>query len=291
MANTLSAKSVLKTMPLLVPLLGLVPSVVAETLVVEAAKDTSLYSEGALSNGQGDALFAGRTLGSFGTGDRRALIQFDLEGVLPDAATIDSVSLSLYVSKVPSSGGPDAPFRIHRVTREWGEGASDAGSPGGRGAAAQPGDATWQDSDFGVQAWTQPGGDFEPTFSSEEVVSGLGFYFWYGEGLLQDVLSWLENPSSNFGWIIVGEQSSGSAVRFDSRQYWNEVQRPQLIIEYSTGWAGYPVEEDGVSVDTGSFLGWINIQHDPWIWVYSLDKYIYMPSEGMDASGSWTWLP
>ncbi|MEX0322088.1 MAG: DNRLRE domain-containing protein [Puniceicoccaceae bacterium] len=264
----------------------------ADTLVIEANKDTSLYSEGTLSNGQGISIFAGRTKQG---NDRRGLVQFNLEGLLPANAVVDSVSLSMYVSKVPIGGGPDTYFRIHRLTRDWGEGASNAGDVGGKGAAAEAGDATWLESELGVQAWTQPGGDYVATESAEEVVSGLGFYNWMGDGLLADVNAWLQDPASNFGWIIVGENSLGSAARFESRHYWNDVQRPQLIIEYTTAsmntWAGYPIEEDGVSVDTGDFLGWINIQHDPWIWVYSLGKYVYMPSEGMLGGGSWTWLP
>lgn len=264
----------------------------AETLVIEASKDTSIYSEGTLSNGQGISIFAGRTKQG---NDRRGLVQFNLDGQLPANAVVDSVSLSMYVSKVPIGGGPDTYFRIHRLTRDWGEGASNAGDVGGKGAAAEAGDATWLESELGVQSWTQSGGDYVAMASAEEVISGIGFYNWIGDGLLADVNAWLQDPASNFGWIIVGESSFGSAARFESRHYWNEVQRPQLVIEFTTEnmniWNGYPIEEDGVSVDTGVLLGWINIQHDPWIWVYSLDKYIYIPSDGMLDGGSWIWLP
>lgn len=263
----------------------------AETLIIEASKDTTLYSEGVLSNGQGTSMFAGRTRGTAGTLDRRGLVQFDLEGVLPATATIDSVTLSLSVIKVPIGGGPDAFFRIHRLTRDWGEGASNAGALGGKGAAAEPGDATWLESDFGVQAWTTPGGDYGSEVSAEEYLSGEGLYYWSGEGLLADVSAWLQDPAGNFGWIIVGQEFFGSAASFASRHYFNEVERPRLIIEFTNDWAGYPISEDGVHVDTGDFLGMVNIQHDPWIWVYSLDRYIYMPSDGVLMEGSWSFLP
>ena len=52
-------------------------------------------------------------------------------------------------------------------------------------------------------------------------------------------------------------------------------------------WNGFPIIDDWV--DTGHWLGWLYIAHEPW--VYSLDfaKFIYMPVEG-DGSGAWTFI-
>ncbi|MEX0331082.1 MAG: hypothetical protein AB3N64_06615 [Puniceicoccaceae bacterium] len=57
-----------------------------------------------------------------------------------------------------------------------------------------------------------------------------------------------------------------------------------------TDWNGFPIAGDGVSVDTGNFLGWIDISADPWLWVYATNNYIYT-SEGFNESGGWAyWL-
>ncbi len=271
---------------------GFVQSASADTLIIEASKDTTLYSEGDLSNGQGISIFAGRTMGRQGTGNRRALLQFNLEDVLPRTAEIESATLWLYVSKVPSDDGGDYSFKLHRLTRDWGEGASDAGDFGGKGAAAETGDATWTEVLFGVESWTQPGGDFEAAVSAEQIVSDIGYYDWAGEQFTADIEAWRSDPLSNFGWILIAEEDqSGSARRFESRHYWNENQRPRLVIEFTNTWSGYPIDPDGVNVDTGAYLGWVNIEHDPWIWVYSLGGYLYMPEDGMEESGNWVWAP
>gem|GEM_PF-6676593 len=54
----------------------------AETVTVEATKDTSIFSENNNSNGQGD-LFSGRTRGRQEARNRRTLIQFDLTDRTP----------------------------------------------------------------------------------------------------------------------------------------------------------------------------------------------------------------
>jgi opacity protein-like surface antigen len=52
----------------------------ADTVVLSATKDNTIYSEsGSLSDGQGQHLFAGETSG---TAERRALIEFDVAGSL-----------------------------------------------------------------------------------------------------------------------------------------------------------------------------------------------------------------
>jgi hypothetical protein len=50
-----------------------------------------------------------------------------------------------------------------------------------------------------------------------------------------DVQDWLNNPSANFGWILIGDEiTSPSAKRFVSRTGTVPTERPQLQIIYST---------------------------------------------------------
>ena len=72
-------------------------SIAQSVLVLQPVQDNTLYesTDGSLSNGAGDHLFAGKT----GVGTiRRALVQFDFSS-LPTNAIIQDVSLEMNVSK------------------------------------------------------------------------------------------------------------------------------------------------------------------------------------------------
>ncbi|MEX0329840.1 MAG: chondroitinase-B domain-containing protein [Puniceicoccaceae bacterium] len=56
-------------------------------------------------------------------------------------------------------------------------------------------------------------------------------------------------------------------------------------------WAHFPVEEDGKSVDTGSFIGWIDISLDPWIYNYALAVWLYLPESLVSPTGAWAYVP
>ncbi|MEX0324901.1 MAG: hypothetical protein AB3N33_02305 [Puniceicoccaceae bacterium] len=62
----------------------------------------------------------------------------------------------------------------------------------------------------------------------------------------------------------------------------------EIIGDFSAGettWYGYPIVADNW-VDTGAWLGWVNISFDPWVWVDALSKYVYIG----DDSG-WVYIP
>ncbi len=199
------------------------------TISLAPLKDNTLYEEpsGTLSNGKGIYLYAGATGVS---GLRRGLIAFDLSGI-PSGATITDATLSMYVSKSgPSSAAVD--ISLSKVLQDWGEGTSNAGAPGGDGAPATPGDATWLHTFYDSDFWTNEGGDFSPTASASTAITTINTtYSWSGSGLLADLQSWVANPSSNFGWVIrANEDDLGSAKRLDSREH--ATHPPSLTITY-----------------------------------------------------------
>src|SRR6185503_17047458 len=103
--------------------------------------------------------------------------------------------------------------------RDWGEGLSNAGNPGGQGAPSQTGDATWIHTFYNTSFWTTPGGDFSPTVSATTFVPGLGTFTWSSSGTIADVQSWVSNPATNFGWIIIGDEvTAASAAQLRSRE-------------------------------------------------------------------------
>ncbi len=205
------------------------------TLAIEPDRDNTIFSENtAESNGSGSHIFSGKIQN--GTAVRRALIRFDLSAI-PAGAQIDSASLNLFVFR--SARGTTVPhsFALHKLTSNWGE----AGSNGnGSGAAAQSGDATWSQSFYPSTNWTGSGGDFETLASAITNAAYSDFPIskavWESAQMVTDIENWRSAPSTNFGWMIIGDETiNGSAKGFFSRETQSPYQpyRPKLNIYYS----------------------------------------------------------
>lgn len=215
----------------------------ARTKVIPSYKDNTLYQEDGLcpacpgtnsvldtlSNGAGEYVFIGTT----NVGDaRRALIAFAVADSLPSNATVDSVVLTLNMSR--TIVGP-TPTSLHRVLAEWGEGSSDASCCApeeGAGSPATVGDATWAFRLFRSSAWTAPGGDFVATPSATQDVDVEGLYSWASMQMTADVQGWLDSPADNFGWILLGDESANrTAKRFDAHE--TPATGPRLTVYYT----------------------------------------------------------
>ena len=200
------------------------------SVLLSPSKDNTLYEDpnGTLSNGAGGRFFAGRTNGG---SIRRGVIAFDIEGSIPEGSTITSVKLTLHMSR--TLAGSQA-VGLHRLESDWGEGSSNAGGNEGSGASAQPGDATWIHTTFDSALWNAQGGDFSASASA--TVGGIGDYTWRSNAqMVADVQAWLDDPSTNFGWLLKGnEDMQPTAKRFDSPQNGTAGNRPELLVEYST---------------------------------------------------------
>jgi hypothetical protein len=203
----------------------------AGVTVLVAARDNTLIESpsGEYSNGAGPAVFAGRTSQSRNS-IRRALLAFDVADAVPAGAIIESVMLELDLTV---SNDEPAILSLHRVLREWGEGTSSAG--GGSGAPATMDDATWIHSFYDSDFWAQPGGDFDEADSAATEVGPAGRYQWGSTPeMVADVQSWLDDPTSENGWILIGdEQAPSTAKRFDSRESPNAESQPRLVVEFS----------------------------------------------------------
>jgi spore coat protein A len=202
----------------------------AAVVTLQASKDNSMYGEDlTYSNGAGDYFFTGRTKNS---ALRRGLLAFNLVGQIPVGSTINSVTLTLYKSR---GKGSAKDVSLHLVQAEWGEGTSHAGGEEGEGTDATTNDATWSHRLWPSTTWTSLGGDYLGTASATTGVGGTGFYTWSTASMASDVQFWLDNPGSNFGWILIGEEDSDlTARRFDSRTNGTVSQRPTLEIDYTS---------------------------------------------------------
>jgi len=213
-------------------LAGFCNLVMAETVLIQATQDNTLYESpsGLFSNGSGNHLFAGRTLEQL---NRRVVIAFKDLDAIPAGATITSAKLHLHLSRENS---PQATYTLHRLTSDWGEGSSKALETEGQGANSENGDATWAHTFWPNRTWLDAGGDFVETSSAGLNISLVGDYtFGSTSDMAGDVQLWLEQPLQNYGWILIGDEGefTKSARRFDSRENDSEDNRPVLEVQYT----------------------------------------------------------
>lgn len=216
----------------------------ADVLEFPPVMDTTLYEDGngRLGNGSGQYLFIGRTWDENGIDKllRRALVKFDL-GSLPQGSTINSASFSITINQVPPAA-TGAIISLHAMTGAWGEGASNAPGAEGRGTTAQVNDATWLHSFYASGLWNTPGGDFaagvvasEPISSSPQSVT-----FASSPQLVAAVQGWVDDPASNHGWILLGDEVfTQNARRILSREYAGPG-GPLLSVEFTPPPVGIP---------------------------------------------------
>lgn len=53
-------------------------------------------------------------------------------------------------------------------------------------------------------------------------------------------------------------------------------------------WAGLTVVND--SVNTGSWMGWLNVKFSPWVWSYDMKSWVYLPEPSEVPSGAWAFV-
>jgi hypothetical protein len=180
----------------------------AKSVAISASKDNTIFENAPNNSGGGMAgVFAGTNSTS---SRRRGLIAFDVAANIPAGATITSVELRLYLGLSPNAN--TQAIGLHRLTADWGEGTSGNSTPTvgglGNGAAASAGDATWTARNFGSNLWSNPGatGDFDAVASAAANVGGQpdNPHTWAStDALVSDVQSWLDSPSTNFGWALI----------------------------------------------------------------------------------------
>ncbi len=172
----------------------------------------------------------------------RALFRFDLAAVLPAGAIIKRASLILEVVGQPNEPPASGRFNLHRVLRPWGEGSA-VNTPGGGAGQGSPGttnEATWNYRfAYTTNTWSLPGAappaDFMAELSSGVTVFGVDqspYTVPSSPQLIADLQLWLDQPQSNFGWILVCEQegSAFTARRFGTHE--DPFNAPRLEVEY-----------------------------------------------------------
>jgi hypothetical protein len=185
------------------------PAAHADTVVLLDVGDNTLYEtpSGNLSNGAGPVMFAGRTIDASNS-LRRALVRFNVPGPIPAGSIVTSATLQLYCATSDSNGRTE----LHHALASWGEGTSNAGYPGDSGTLAAPGDATWTYRFYLATPWGSAGGDVDGVVDGAVAATPVGNVTISGPGMATRVQSWLNNPSANFGWFLLGDESVPGTV-------------------------------------------------------------------------------
>lgn len=223
----------------------------ATVVTIPPSHDNSLFGDNVDRSCGSGPLFVGKT---FSFGIRRGVIAFDVAGSVPPGSTVTSVELRMNVElSGPGAVAADV-HSVHRLLADWGE--FDSVCTDGLGAPAELGDATWTDRHFPTDAWSAAGGDFAATASGAVALPTLGAATMPSQaGMVADVQSWLDAPSGNFGWILVGNEAvSGNARKLSSRE---SAVPPSLRIEFISppppavpdGTVGSPVLVSKVATD------------------------------------------
>lgn len=201
----------------------------AVVVQLAASQDNTIYDvhTGDQANGQGRFIVTGGASGTAAA--RRGLVAFDIQSAqIPEGSTILDVVLTMNLAQ--TTGGVAA-VAVHPLATNWGEAFSKATGNEVEGATAGAMDATWLFSRYDGIAWATPGGDFGGA-SATVSAKATGAYEWTGGGLIQDVQGWLDDPYSNFGWLVKSSEEAGNIKSFVSRNSGNVALRPSLEITY-----------------------------------------------------------
>ena len=229
---------------------GLVETL-ADTVSLTSVADSYIRQGLPDANGGGEPNMVSGQLGDRGQFDlRRSLLRFDTSGI-PAGSTVNSVTLRVTVVMTPLTPAQSV-FDVRRLLQDWTEFG-----------------VTWN-SRTAAAPWQVPGasgaGDVAGAASSSVLVinnspptTPVPYTIPSTPALVADVQGWVNNPTSNFGWLLTSESESTSrtARRFATRETANNA--PVLVIDYTPGSTPtlsiltQPQSQSGFEGDTVSF--------------------------------------
>lgn len=229
----------------------------ADLVTIGSSQDTTIFNNNVNNSAGGTIVMFSGTDGNAAI--KRALVQFDIASNIPAGSTITGVQLTLFLGQVAGMVTTGtATISLYRLTDDWGEGTNGAGTSiagDGQGFPAKDGDATWANRFYSSTSpvpWTNAGGDFISTNSAQTIVgatTNTGYIWLSTPALVADVQGWVDNPSSNFGWLLENnnELSTRTFRAFYTREETNSSLQPQLQITFTP-----PVESPTLSMATVS---------------------------------------
>lgn len=162
----------------------------------------------------------------------RALLRFDVNGNVPFGSHITNANLSMNCASVTGTQSAIT-LSLYRMLDDWGEGTSAATLIPSLGVAATTNDATWINNLYpSTNSWTTAGGAYFPLSSASTIVAGPALYAWSNTKMINDLQTWLNDPSTNKGWVLrTNETGANQEKLFNSKD--DVSNKPTLAITYT----------------------------------------------------------
>jgi hypothetical protein len=160
------------------------------------------------------------TLGVDGSPDDGVLLKWDTSAI-PAGITVDSASITIYVIGTSTDN-----YELYELKKDWDE--------------AQ---ASWNNAATGV-SWSVPGADGITGPSPDRGTTVLATVGGLTSGLITFNLNaaglavlqnWINNPSTNNGFLMMDYASAGDDLGFRSSEISTKTQRPKLNVTYTVG--------------------------------------------------------
>lgn len=130
-------------------------------------------------------------------------------------------------------------------------------------------------------SWTISGGDDGDLFTIGAGTGGLSFK------VFQD----FENPADTDG-------NNDYVVEVSATDAAGNISTQTITVTVTDvepeAWTHYMQDLDGwmnTNADEGIFIGWLNAEHQPWIWSDGLQNYLYISTEWVEDTGAWIYVP
>ncbi len=214
------------------------PALSADSVVLAPVADTFIADSFPDNNFGAMIFFNGGTTQNYNT--NRGLVRFDPTAAIPPGSKILSAAVTAEVVGQPSEPWNSANFGLHRLLRDWGEGDNFATKPQ-NAAGAGTNEANWfYRFAFTAATWGvtggQPGVDYAPVPSVTTWVyeAGNPYTFNSTPALAADVQGWLDEPATNFGWMLIVQNATDNftARRFGARE--SGVDAPRLDLSFQS---------------------------------------------------------
>lgn len=207
-------------------------------------------SEDATIFGNQPKIAAGRekfVVGRTRNGIRRALLKFDMTELnsvgFPSDTNVVCAEIRLYA--VPRSDEeretvPVPKTGLHKVVSDWSTTGKTVIS-NANGGFAKEGDSTWEFSSYPSSPWQQLGGDFDPDLLCRETLADDLHWFGSTPKMNQVVQAWLDGSSPNYGFMLVGDETSSKISYSIYHGFENAPEFvPRLIVTYTSPAMGKP---------------------------------------------------
>jgi len=189
--------------------------------------------------------------GTTKNGIRRALLKFptdDDDNTFPSDTKVECTEIRLITTRSDEERRtvPTPVIKVHRVATQWTTtGGNNLQLHGLNGGTANARDTTWKYSSYPSTEWENSGGDFYNNVLGRNVEAGD--LHWYGKtrAMAEVVQEWIDEPSTNFGFILIGSDETYTLPPPGSYSRYNGIESspdliPRLIVTYTSPSQGKP---------------------------------------------------